>query len=1054
MATINISNFTNLNGFAQYGGRQWVTSNGAISVTDGTGYGTLYYTSAMPDLNGTLSASYVGLDGTDEGRYNGVLLRYINETSFISVRINGQIPGNYDAQGVSIGRNTFDCNSVIAVPLYNIYGDLVSSESYPYVTRIPLDGTVTVKVHDNHVYDISIYTTSHVFVCSGSWTDTAANRDVNGYTGFYHCKGWNRGWQTADSGWSSLFWNPSQQAMSAPSIVSFTANPQSIIQGGSSTICWYVTSGYDPSTVVKFNGVTVGQSACSAVSPSTSATYTLSAWNSIGRTSAQVKLDVAQHLPIITYLSASPNPVSITSAGSVVAYWKTNYSNVYIIDWGVGYATSGYSTSGVITDSKPLSGLTQSTTIKLSAYGPNIGTPAVSAYSLFVAQLPSITQFNADTAVCSGSPFNLSWSLGSYVTSAYIDHGVGQVAIPIGSTTLSAGSTTQYVISAYNVTKDMTLGYALQQVYIYPPVAKLSAVFNGSVAPNNTTILLPTVDNNNIKLDSTGSTDPDGQVVSFAYYDNGSYITSGVSLNEITIPVTSGTHNYLVWTSDPCGNRVSANTNITATYNIYPVAIISNPNTTIISPTSITLDGSHSYTSLSANGVSINKYEWFTGPNLSNPIGGNTSTLTQNFTGAGLYRYQLKVTDTQNKTALSNIFILTYNQNSEGLSAIPGTYGPYCVAQDSSVPSITFDGTHSTGNISSYQWNLSSLSAGVQSGSIITVTNVPIGSYDVQLTVTGNTGIQDTANAHVDVKLKPHSSAVYRYNGVDYNSNTITIDCPNVTASITLSAMCDNVLSDDVVYTWQKTTPIYNGIQTVIRWMVIGNEPVLHTNISRQKTHNGTYYTPTYRCLVSRADLPSCNSYSNILTPHLIYKSDSLTINTFNVYPTSVNYDEHTATIEPVDVSWAVTGSSHVYITVNGTTSESAAIGDTYAILDGSQSILISAVSGNCIQTRSIPVIVNDSVSACKLKVEYISLYPPEIVRYSQDRFINLTNFNPDFKDRDINEVVKKFEYYLNTMFSGDNGIMPVITSVVTSSTPIYSEFSASTSAFNMYEVD
>jgi hypothetical protein len=80
---------------------------------------------------------------------------------------------------------------------------------------------------------------------------------------------------------------------------------------------------------------------------------------------------------------------------------------------------------------------------------------------------------------------------------------------------------------------------------------------------------------------------------------------------------------------------------------------------------------------------------------------------------------------------------------------------------------------------------------------------------------------------------------------------------------------------------------------------------------------------------------------------------------------------------------------------------------------------------------------VNDSVSACRLKEEYIKLYAPEIVRYGSDRLINLTNYNADFGDRELNDVVKMFETYLNTMFVGDNSLVAQMTEITTSAAPM-----------------
>ena len=113
---------------------------------------------------------------------------------------------------------------------------------------------------------------------------------------------------------------------------------------------------------------------------------------------------------------------------------------------------------------------------------------------------------------------------------------------------------------------------------------------------------------------------------------------------------------------------------------------------------------------------------------------------------------------------------------------------------------------------------------------------------------------------------------------------------------------------------------------------------------------------------------------SDELSPIVTAKINDLVIQNFNVSPQTVNYDESIGSVDPVGVTWNVIGASNVYITINGVT-DSVSSGDhTFAYLDGSQTITISAVSGNCSKTMSVNVAVNDGITTCRRKDDYISL--------------------------------------------------------------------------------
>ena len=1028
MANFSVSNFTSLAGITTYGTRAWSVGNNNIFTPNGSNSGVVVY-NTLPSLNGTLSATYYSMEGTNEGEYNGIVLRYIDQSNFIEFSINPRIPGNYDAQGLAVRRNTFNCNSTVDVPLRNIYGGLVSNETYPYITNIPLDGKFVINVHDNHIYDVKLYDSVGTYLCSGSYTDTAANRDTNGAVGFYHCNGWNSGF-TSNGGWNSLAWVEEGPIYSLPSITSYTATPPLISQGDSSTICWSVTNGSDPSTTVMFNGVSVALTACSAVSPLLNTTFPLTATNSIGSVFSNITLEVNQHIPVIQNLSADSSEIGF--GGSTTLRWRTEYANAWYMDNDIGWmypATSGVETSSV--DVTP----SVTTTYSLSAYGPGITTPAVSAISVTVDQLPVINRFIPDSTTCSGSPFTLDWSFNSWVTSAYIDNGVGWVAasaIPNGGATLSAQTTTLYSLSAYNNVGQLATSTALQRMFIYPPTVYLSAFDDGTYIPDGGSVNVDVITGIPIVLDSTRSYDLDGQDITFYYYDNGVLKASGVGLSSYTVTTTIGTHDYLVRGVDPCGNDISATTTVIANSHILPIGFISNSDVSISDPVTITIDGTESYSPLSGSGVTIVGYQWFTGTNLDViVVGATASTYTKTFDSVGQHKYRLRVVDSQGVIGWSDTFTVSYYQKQDtDLIAEAGTYGPYCTT--GTLSTITFDASNSEGDIVSYSWNLNDIGHGIQTGKTVTVTNVSAGEYTIYLQVTDSNGVTSIDFADLKIYTQPTATAVYVYNGNEYTSSTIEIDCPNKSAHILLSADCTNLDDSLVSYRWIRTTPSSHVV-------TLGNTKTLAIDATPQH-RMGHIYNSTYYCYVSLNALTTCVGGSNGLHPLLSPKIDDLVINKFVVDPQSVDYDSLLTPADPIEVKWKVSGAEHVYITINGLVDEVAVEDTTFAYVFASQNITISAVSGNCSKNLSIPVTVNNGLSACKLKEDYISLYAPEIVRYGADRLINLTNFNNDvFMDRDINSVIQLFENYLNTMFEGDNGVslykIPISTSATESRT-------------------
>lgn len=272
--------------------------------------------------------------------------------------------------------------------------------------------------------------------------------------------------------------------------------------------------------------------------------------------------------------------------------------------------------------------------------------------------------------------------------------------------------------------------------------------------------------------------------------------------------------------------------------------------------------------------------------------------------------------------------------------------------------------------------------------------------------------------------MATYINAVFIDDSVEYTTKTVYVGCNSGSKTITLSADTDGDVND---FVWLKGIRVKESTSFVQRWFKIAEGNDVDITIQPELVGGAS---PIYKCVIN--DDPVIES--NILSPTPKFRTDDIQI-TFYANPQTVDYDEDSMTYESVNVTWNVVGASNVYVTINGVQESVSATDSTVAIVEESQTISISAVSSGCAKTYELPIVVNTNVSACMTKADYISLIVSEFVRFGDDRKINLTNYNPDFRGREINVVVELFEEYLNTMFAGDNGL--AINSTPTSATNV-----------------
>jgi hypothetical protein len=229
----------------------------------------------------------------------------------------------------------------------------------------------------------------------------------------------------------------STSAATTVQIVFFNANPSAIAPGQSSTLSWQVVN----ATSVTLSGVgTVQPVSSMAVSPTVTTTYTLTASNATGSTSANAVVVV--NTPAVQLLNCYAVPTNITQGQAATLNWNSTNATSVSITPSIG--------------SVPLSGNiavtpTSTTTYTITATGAN-STSTTCSVAVTVTTgggLPQIIQFSATPpSINSGQSATLQWIVQN-ATTVSISGGIGSVALT-GSQTVSPTSTTTYTITATN----------------------------------------------------------------------------------------------------------------------------------------------------------------------------------------------------------------------------------------------------------------------------------------------------------------------------------------------------------------------------------------------------------------------------------------------------------------------------------------------------------------------------------------------------------------------------------------------------------------------------
>ena len=249
--------------------------------------------------------------------------------------------------------------------------------------------------------------------------------------------------------------SPPPGSASLPSILTFTANPNSVTLGGSTLLSWNVANassvslqGYGP--VAASGSLTIYPSSTGTI------TFELTAQNAAGYSNASTT--------IVVYSSTTPpptgsrpaatlyiSPSSITSGNSATLSWMTSGASSVSIDNGVKNLVGVSGASGSIGVSPSFT--TTYTLTATNAYGSTYDSKVlVVASAPPSGSIPTAALYLSTSSIPSGGSAMLSW-MTSGATTISIDNGVKTlvgVSGPSGSISVSPSFTTTYTLRATN----------------------------------------------------------------------------------------------------------------------------------------------------------------------------------------------------------------------------------------------------------------------------------------------------------------------------------------------------------------------------------------------------------------------------------------------------------------------------------------------------------------------------------------------------------------------------------------------------------------------------
>lgn len=257
-------------------------------------------------------------------------------------------------------------------------------------------------------------------------------------------------------------------------IISFTATPDSISSGQSSTLKWDVKG----ATSIKIDKSEVAPSGQKVVSPTSTTTYTLEARNSAGLKEVTVTVSIGSAgKPVITSFTSTPE--LIASDGTARLEWYVTNATSVSINQGIGTVslygsrdvTPASTTEYTLTATNSAGSTTMTTTVAVSSSGQ-----------------PVITRFRAmPPTITTGGSSTLDWVVAG-ATSMFIDQNIGTIPAT-GTHSVSPTATTTYTLTATNDKGTVTATATVNFSTVPPPAINYFQIDNDTIFVGQSTIL-------------------------------------------------------------------------------------------------------------------------------------------------------------------------------------------------------------------------------------------------------------------------------------------------------------------------------------------------------------------------------------------------------------------------------------------------------------------------------------------------------------------------------------------------------------------------------------
>src|SRR5579871_4359058 len=332
------------------------------------------------------------------------------------------------------------------------------------------------------------------------------------------------------------------------------------------------------------------------------------------------------------------------------------------------------------------------------------------------------------------------------------------------------------------------------------PAANLNPIANAGA---NQTITLPV---DSVHVDGSASAAPSGTITNYAWAQvSGPAQGTIVNANNATTLIDNlvqGTYIFELTVTDNNGNvdKDSLTVTVKAAVNKAPIANAGSSKTIILPVDSVTLDGSKS----SDPDGTVVSYSWAQtfGPSSATIASNNSATTLASGLKAGVYYFQLTVTDNSGATSKATVKVTVVPAANQPPIANAGASQAITLP----VNSVTVDGSASIdpdGTISSYKWSeVSGPSQGtiVSSSSAITaINNLAQGVYVFKLTVTDNKGASASDSITITVAAALNQPPVANAG----SSETITLPVDSVTLDGTKSSDADGTIAS---YNWVQVS--------------------------------------------------------------------------------------------------------------------------------------------------------------------------------------------------------------------------------------------------------